>query len=301
MQGPVAWAYASTPDHQYEQPVGQQVELHRQWQWGTWRRDGVERYITLVRTGEGAYDVRLPELGGRSGTVHAAISNGWGYYQPFSCQTTGTRGEGNDLLVGVACFNPDGTRRNLPFVIVFASDGPAVAYRGAAPGVVHSGPGRYEVTTLGGNGFAMVSPVGQSQARCRTAVEDARVRVLCDTDTNWNLSYTENEAIHHDPSASAAYLTTGTNRSWSSNGETPAVTRTAVGRYEVQYQGIGNPKIYPADAVLVSASGPEPRYCRIWAWNGYSYPPGVLVQIHCYDQAGAAADSAFALAYLRSP
>jgi hypothetical protein len=293
------WAYATTPNGQYDQPVGQQVELDRRWQWGTWRRNGVERYITLVRQGEGAYLVRLPEAGG--GTVHAELSLGWGYYQPFSCQTAGTRSDGNDLLVDVACFNPNGTRKNLPFTVVFVSDGPAVRYRGGASGVTRTGPGQYDVTTLGGNGFAMVSPVGENRAVCRTVLDPARTRVLCDTDTDWNLTYTDGAAIHHDPSASAAYLETGNNRSWTSNGETPSVTRTAVGRYDVQYQGIGNPKVWPGDAVLVSASGPEPRYCRIWAWNGYSYPPKVLVQVYCYDFAGAAADSSFALAYLRSP
>ena len=301
LRSPASWAYVSTPSGHYDQPVGQQVEVDRRWQWGTWRRNGIERYITLVRQGEGDYVVRLPELGGSGGTVHAELSNGWGYYQPFSCQTEGTRAEGRDLLVDVACFNPNGTRRNLPFALVFVSEGPAVHYRSGASGVTKTGPGQYDVTTLRGNGFAMVSPVGQNQARCRSTVEAARTRVACDTDTDWNLTYTENAAIHHDPSASAAYLTTGNTRSWTSNGETPGVTRKDVGFYEVQYQSIGNPKIYPADVVLVSASGPEPRYCRIWAWNGYSYPPGVLVQIRCYDQAGAAADSAFALAYLRSP
>lgn len=296
-----AWAYASTSWGQYDQPVGQQVEMDRRWQWGTWRRDGVERYLTLVRQGEGDYVVRVPELGGRTGTVHTELSIGWGYYQPFSCQTEGTRGDGRDLLVDVACFNANGTRRNLPFTVVFVSEGPAVHYRSGASGVTRTGPGQYEVTTLGGNGFAMVSPVGQNQARCRSTVEPARVKVACDAESDWNLTYTDNTAIHHDPSAPAAYLETSNNRSWSSNGETPTVTRTGVGRYDVQYKSIGNPKVWPGEAVLVSATGPEPRYCRIWAWNGYSYPPGVLVQIYCYDQAGAAADATFALAYVRSP
>ncbi|HUQ61404.1 hypothetical protein [Lentzea sp.] len=294
------WAYASTPDFAYDQPVGQQVELHRDWQWGTWRRNGVERFITVIRRGEGAYEVRLPELGGTNGTVHVAISNGWGYPQALSCQSQNTRGDGDDLLVDVACFSPDGSRKNLPFAIVFVSDGPAVRYRGGAAGVTRTGPGQYDVTSLKGNGFAMVSAVGASQARCRTTVEATRTRVECDADTDWNLTYTEGAAIHHDPAASAAYLTTGRNH-WSSNGETPAVTRTALGRYDVWYQGIGNPRTYPADAVLVSAAGPAPRYCRIWAWNGYSSPPKVLVQVRCYDQNGAEADADFALAYLRSP
>jgi hypothetical protein len=295
------WAYASTSWGQYDQPVGQQVELDRRWQWGTWRRDGIDRYITLIRQGEGDYVVRIPELGGRGGTVHAELSNGWGYYQPFSCQTKGTRSEGRDLLVDVACFNPNGTRKNLPFALAFVSEGPAVHYRSGASGVTRTGLGQYEVTTLGGNGFAMVSPVGPNQARCRSTVEATRIKVACDADSDWNLTYTHNAAIHHDPSAPAAYLETSSNRSWSSNGETPAVTRKDVGFYEVQYAQIGNPKVWPGEVVLVSASGPDPRYCRIWAWNGYSYPPGVLVQIRCYDQAGAAADSSFALAYLRSP
>jgi hypothetical protein len=295
------WAYATTSFGQYDQPVGQQVEMDRKWQWGTWRRNGVERYITLVRQGEGDYLVRLPEVGAAGGTVHAELSIGWGYYQPFSCQTAGTRGEGNDLLVDVACFNPGGTRKNLPFTVVFVSDGPAIHYRGGASGVTKVGPGQYDVTALGGNGFAMVSPVGANRAVCRTMLDPSRIRVACDTDTDWNLTYTGGAAIHHDPSAPAADLETGNNRSWASNGETPSVTRTAVGRYDVQYQAIGNPKVWPGEAVLVSATGPEPRYCRIWAWNGYSYPPKVLVQVYCYDLAGAAADSSFALAYLRSP
>jgi hypothetical protein len=50
-----------------------------------------------------------------------------------------------------------------------------------------------------------------------------------------------------------------------------------------------------------SPVGPEQRYCRVEAWNSYSHPDQLLIQVRCFDAAGTLADADFAVAYLRAP
>ena len=80
----------------------------------------------------------------------------------------------------------------------------------------------------------------------------------------------------------------------------PTVARTGICVYDLGYQRIGNPAIYPGDAVLVTATGPNPRYCRTWSWNSYSFPLKLRILIYCFDSSGHPADAALGLAYLRS-
>ncbi|MEV4756900.1 sigma-70 family RNA polymerase sigma factor [Micromonospora sp. NPDC049559] len=334
-----AWGYASSREYQYEEPVGHTVDLHRQWQWGTWRRggDAANRYATMTRTGTGRYLVRLPGLGGTPGVAHAELSAGWGYPQAAACQVADARPAGADQLVDVACFDPAGTAKNLPFLVVFVapSDGPTpmVTARYGTGGTVASGgnvtvtrtgTGAYRLTAdaaFAGTGFARITPVGTAPVRCRPAGVTAsggrlRVDVACAApggaarDTGWSFSYTEGVGAHHDAGVPAAYLATGgdpaaptvaTGRSWSFNGEVPALTRTGVGAYDVWYQRLGKTQVYPADAVMVTATGASPRFCRNQVWNSYSYPGKVRIIIYCFDAAGAPADATFALAYLRAP
>lgn len=249
-------------------------------------------------------------------------------------------------MVDVACFDPAGGSKNLPFVVVYvgASKGKtpmlAARYDGASAESATGSPvtvsrnsaGRYTLTSGGvfnGRGFARITPVSTTLARCRPAETAGtngglRIRVECDgpsgtaVDTGWMLSYTEQVGMHHGPSVPAAYLATAgdpanpviaLDRTWSSNGETPTVTRGNIhtpdppvtGVYRVQYQQIGKPEVYPGDAVAVTAIGPQARFCRIQAVNSYSFPRKVLIVVSCYDAAGQPADATFALAYLRAP
>jgi hypothetical protein len=243
----------------------------------------------MTRTDTGLYEVRMPGLGPVDGVAHAELSAGWGYLQATACQIAQTWRDGADQMVRVACFNPAGDAQNLPFVVIYvgASSGPtpmlAARYTGAGVenaggspvSVSRSSVGRYTLTSGGGfdgRGFARITPVGTTPARCRpaeTAVTNAslRIRVECDApsgaavDTGWTISYTEQVGMHHDPSVPAAYLaTTGDpanpriepERTWSSNGEMPTIThQPQVGVYRVYYQQLGKPQVYPADAVSV--------------------------------------------------
>jgi hypothetical protein len=293
----------------------------------------------MTRTDTGLYEVRMPGLGPVDGVAHAELSAGWGYLQATACQIAQTWRDGADQMVRVACFNPAGDAQNLPFVVIYvgASSGPtpmlAARYTGAGVenaggspvSVSRSSVGRYTLTSGGGfdgRGFARITPVGTTPARCRpaeTAVTNAslRIRVECDApsgaavDTGWTISYTEQVGMHHDPSVPAAYLaTTGDpanpriepERTWSSNGEMPTIThQPQVGVYRVYYQQLGKPQVYPADAVSVTAIGPQTRFCRNQVWNSYSRPPQVLIEVYCFGAAGQPADATFALAYLRAP
>ena len=330
--GPPVWGYASSREFEYEQAVGQQIDLHQQWQYGTWRRSSDPavsgRYATMVRTGTGRYTVRLPGMGTAAGAMHATLSAGWGYQQAVSCQLADAWRDGLDQVADVACFDQAGIPKNLPFIVVFvgASDGPTPMLTtrydgtgGTGATVSRIGTGRYTVSATGpfnARGVADITAVGAAPACCRPTNTTAglQIAVACDAqngapvDTGWALSYTELVGPHHDPSAPAAYLTVGgdpasptvlTDRSWSSNGETPTVARTGVGVYDISYQQIGNPAVYPADGLMVTATGSAPRYCRNWAWNSYSFPPKLRILLYCFDATGQPADSTFTIAYLR--
>jgi hypothetical protein len=345
-----AWGYASTREFQYNEEPGKQIELHPQWQWGTWRRSGdptlAGRNATMTRTGDGLYRVHMPGLGPVAGVAHAELGATWGHQQATSCQIADMQQQGADQIVQVICFDFTGTRKNLPFLVVYvgASKGPtpmiaarydgirAVSATDRTVNVSRTGTGRYTVTTTGvfdGRGFVRITPVGTAPVHCRPAEttdtgSGLRIRVECDApdgmarDTRWTLSYTQQVGMHHDPSVPAAYLaTTGdpanptiaSDRSWSSNGETPTVSRgstnspnpPSTGIYWVQYQRIGKQQVYPAGAVAVTATGPQPRFCRNVVWDSYSFPGKVTIVIYCFDLTGRPADSTFALAYLRAP
>ncbi|RZU53297.1 RNA polymerase sigma factor (sigma-70 family) [Krasilnikovia cinnamomea] len=335
--GPVMWGYASTREYQYQAAVGETIDLHHDWQWGTWRRSTdsalAARSATTTRTGEGRYQVRIPGVGSPFAVVHVSSGAGWGYPQAISCQAVDARNDGVDEVVDVACHDPAGAAKNLPYQVIVADPS-----RGAAPMVTArytpnggtwtfsatGGParvrrtaaGRYEVTVAGGfagSGYAVITPQAAA-SRCRPT-QTARtsggllVRIACSTDTAWMFSYAEGSGLSHDPGVPAAYVTvTGgaspgvaRGRSWSSNGELPTVTRTGVGTYQVKYQSIGKPQVYPADAVSLTATGSPDRYCRTPVWNSYSTKQIVTILVACFDPAGKPTDADFALGYLRAP
>ncbi|GAA0923495.1 hypothetical protein [Nonomuraea longicatena] len=347
-----SWGYASTRALQYQAPIGEQVALDPNWQWGTWKRGpDPGRGATMVRTATGRYTVTLPGLGATPGIAHAGAGVSWGYTDAAWCQLDAVTVIDGDKVLYVICFDGAGTAKDLPFA-VWAS-GPSTGARpqlqaryensgglaSAVPlvnrdtfnsasgpvSVYRTGDGRYEVTAEGaaydGGGYARVTALDDVPARCRaTGVEDTgtavRIGVECldrdfrPTSTPWLLSYTEGTGAHHDAGVPAAYASTSgdpaapvvdTGRSWSSNGEVPTVVRTAPGVYDINYQAIGNPYIYPADLVDVSAVGAQARSCRPLSWNSYGHPGKLRVIVHCYDAARRLADAHFALAYLRAP
>ncbi len=321
--GAPMWGYASTREQQHDAPLGQSLDLHTNWQWSTARtRFGEGPYTAMVRTGTGRYAVRMPGIGAAQGIAHTSIAN-WGYYTADTCQLTGSRVDGPDQIVEVACFDAAGAPKNLPFQVVFTRPSSAggllsARYDAAATDsrVTRTGPGRYTFTSPGvhsGHGYARITAVGNERAVCRPAsvAPGLTVSIACDsagipTDTGWMLSYTEHAGLLGEPAAPAGYATIASNvvdgaRSWSTNNELPSVSRTSPGTYDLWYQGLGRPAVYPGDAVDVTAIGPDARYCRTQAWNSYSFPPKVRIIILCFDGSGVRADASFALSYVRAP
>ncbi|RJQ80770.1 hypothetical protein D5S17_06945 [Pseudonocardiaceae bacterium YIM PH 21723] len=303
-----AWGFASTRGAAFDGPIGAEVELDHQRQWGSWRRDG-DRWASMVRTGTGRYSVKLPGLAGKAGAAHAELGAGSGGAQAGSCQVGGTHDTGGDLTVDVVCFDGTGQPRNMPFVAAFsgANSGVTVRYRGGSASgnttVNRLGPGRYSVT-LPGNGYAKITPVGDSARWCRVTETPGptKVTVACVTpggaaaDGDWNLSYSQGSGVQHDPGTPGAYLVTG-GGSWSSTGESPQVTHTGPGAYRIEYEAVG----HSPDAVLVNAVSGEARYCRNQNWNSTEKPGQVRIEVLCFDGAGRPADSGLAIGYLRAP
>ncbi|GLW12765.1 hypothetical protein Misp01_78930 [Microtetraspora sp. NBRC 13810] len=211
-----SWGYASTRALQYDAPVGEEVTLEPNWQWGTWRRDPQQaaRHATMVRTATGRYTVTMPGLGSVPGVAHAGAGVSWGYTDAAWCQLRAVTGSGADRRLDVACFDGAGTPKNLPFAVW--TSGPSAGPRpqlqiryetvggfgNAVPlvnedtynsttgpvSVRRTGEGRYEVTAVGAvfdaTGYPRVTALNDVRARCRAAsVEDAgaelRIGVEC--------------------------------------------------------------------------------------------------------------------------
>ncbi|GIH29294.1 hypothetical protein Aph01nite_76040 [Acrocarpospora phusangensis] len=217
------WGYASTRAAQYQAPVGEEVVLHPSWQWGTWKRDGdpnlAARNTTMIRTGTGRYRVTMPAMGSLPGVAHAGAGVSWGYVDAASCQLASVVRENPDKILDVACFDGEGTPKNLPFAVWASGHSagaePQLQARYSAVGgfgdavplvneetftstsgpveVRRLGDGRYEVTAAGtafdASGFVRVTPLNDSPAVCRPAsVEDTgtalRIGVEC-MGPNW--------------------------------------------------------------------------------------------------------------------
>ena len=172
--------------------------------------------------------------------------------------------------------------------------------------------GYVHVTAFGTGAPARCRPVSTTPSAGGRALQ---VVVACDAITTaparpvnsqWTLTYTGGAGLHHTASVPAAYATTAGDparpvldrrRSWTSNAETPNLTRLGVGAYRLTYRTLGTPN----DAPQVTAIGALPRHCRLYWWDSYSDPPRVTVDIYCYDTTGDRADALFAMAYLRRP
>ncbi|WP_434452295.1 RNA polymerase sigma factor [Lentzea sp. E54] len=288
-------------------PVGVPTQLHPYWQWSTWagrlsaNDSWWSRKVTVIRQGTGRYEVRMPGIGSTHAIPHVTA------YSLYAdgCVVRDHRVDGIDGLVGVNCYNNASLPKDVPFHLFLGvpKSGTATSER-----ATRVGPGEYEVAVPGAEaGFAKVTPLGDGPAKCGhdggTATGgEVRFRVVCDRDTRWRLSHVHGTGLHQDTAAPAAYLTaSGSGQVLRSFGETPEIVRTSAGRYQVKYRTLGNPVVWPADAVQVTTLG-SARTCTAIGLNSYSVPArNVWLNVHCFDQAGLPADSDFGVAYVRTP
>ncbi|GAA1616819.1 RNA polymerase sigma factor [Catellatospora bangladeshensis] len=195
---------------------------------------------------------------------------------------------------------------------------------GGTNSVTRTGTGRYQVQLPGrdfaaGTGGMMLTTFGTAAARCRVAgtasAGDAlTVSVACQAvttgaatarDSGFLLTYTDRAGPHRDGSAPSAYtLVSGgaaphvdAARSYSSDGETPSVSRLNTGWYRLTWTSLGK----FGDSVQLTAYGDDDRYCHLGAINSYSAPPKLTVDVYCHGNAGTLADGGFVASYLRAP
>ncbi|MEV7808051.1 hypothetical protein AB0O28_34400 [Microbispora sp. NPDC088329] len=341
------WGYAymdrATPA---EAPLGTVTPLTTSGQWSTGRLDPAtaNRRATVVHTGTGTYDVRLPGVASPGGIAHVTPYRT--AYRGRTCGVTGYAPDGPDQLVQVRCFNENGAPADWWFTVFFAEFGPGttpyatIRYDDTAGGVhtlnpvlntgtVNSGGGvnrvvresvgRYQVTLDGrafadGTGYVQVTPYGNgTPARCNPATtqpgdDRLEITVVCHAisggapaDSPWLLSYTQDAGLHRDVTTPAAYVTVTGDvdpaRSYSSTGETPALTRLGTGNYRLTWENLGK----VGDSIQVTSTGTGGGYCHLGNVNSYAAAPRVTVDVWCHTAAGTPGDSSFALAYLRVP
>ncbi|MCF2530991.1 hypothetical protein [Yinghuangia soli] len=187
-------------------------------------------------------------------------------------------------------------------------------------------PGRYLVTLQGAafaaaNGYTQLTPYGSGPpAHCEaentrsldTALE---ITVGCyrlqsgataePADSQWLLSYTQANGLHHEAGTPAAYTALTGNpgapavdaaRSFSTGG-LPTITHPATGHYRLTYPDLAKPLL---DTAQVQARTPG-SYCHLGTVNSYSAAPAVSVDVYCHNAAGTPADALFSAAYVRAP
>ncbi|SER28543.1 RNA polymerase sigma factor [Actinokineospora terrae] len=306
------WGYARMTAHDI--PLGVETTLDGQWAWTSWSR-GIPlldalwvRKATVVHQGVGRYRVRLPGIGSAAGLAHVT---------PFSssadsCSIVDNRADGVDELVDVACFGATGSPKDLWFNVFFGEPVSAVMIRSDSLGVTRTAPGRYDATTdipFAGTGHPQLTPVGPTPARCRVAaITTPHFHIACDTptgvptDSAWQLTYVEGAGLHQDPTTPAAYATIhegalDLTRTYTSNASTPTLTSQAPGRYTLTYPDIAPIAPYPADSIQLTAL--SPHHCTIPAWNSYSTPPRLTIQITCTTPTPTTTAPSFTIAYLR--
>jgi hypothetical protein len=260
----------------------------------------------IARTATGAYTVTFPGLGSVGGTADVTAYGSGSEH----CKIQDWRIAGADLDLRVLCFSAGGAPVDAKFTAAFTrpvggtrwgyvwanlagnpSYTPDVRYQGNSTGgtntVTRISPGNYEVTLpgLGGPGGAVhVTAYGSGSESCYLAVTgtvgaDETVKVVCknatgvNADAQFALTFYDDGGLLGTPPASASqrafvHMTLSTNASYtpgptdqySSAGTTNTVTRASVGVYQ---------------SLLDE-----------------------LVDVRCFDVAGAPVDDAFYLSFL---
>ncbi|MFI6458666.1 hypothetical protein ACIBF6_44865 [Streptosporangium amethystogenes] len=182
-----------------EAPIGAVTPLNPHWQWSTGRLDPAtaDRRATVVHTGTGSYEVRLPGVASAAGIAHVTAYRTT--YRGRTCGVVGHVPDGPDELIRVRCLNETGAPVDWWFTVFFAAPGggtrpyATVRYDDGAGGtatvdpvhnggtvnsghgvnrVLREGTGRYRVVLEGtafasGAGYVQVTPYGAGAAvRC---------------------------------------------------------------------------------------------------------------------------------------
>lgn len=106
-----------------EAPIGAVTQLTPSWQWSTGRLDPAtaDRRATVVHTGTGTYEVRLPGVASAAGIAHVTPYRT--AYRGRTCGVAGYAPDGPDQLVRVRCFNEAGAPVDWWFTVFFAAPG----------------------------------------------------------------------------------------------------------------------------------------------------------------------------------
>lgn len=288
------------------------------------RNDG-DGPVTVTRTSPGVYQVLFDGVstsGATSGGNAQVTATSGG---PDYCKVQGW----SSGLVRVRCFDGAGQPADAPFALLFqasrrgsdavayawgnqptaASYTPSASYvhnpAGGGASITRSSTGRYRVSfpgltgAIGGN--ALVTAYGTGGERCTVASWGVdRVDVQC-TDAAGNPADTYFSALLTRPTAASvdrawAWADRATTASYtpsatySFNGAGGAVeaTRQGAGRYTLSFAGLAT-----AGGNVQATAYASSAHCAIGGWT--TSGGALTVPVHCFDPAGAPADSRFAL------
>jgi hypothetical protein len=171
-------------------------------------------------------------------------------------------------------------------------------YRVSFPGVYPSTGGNVQVTAYGTNsnrckvGSWLQSGTGVSvEVRCHNAAGAA-------ADSLFTASFLHRTGTSTTaPSAYVWYSGTAASTTYTHNsaGLANEVEKTGTGEYKVTLNGLGTASLPRLGHALVTAYGTDAKYCKV-----VSFVAGLeaeIVDVACFDSAGAAADSPFTVAF----
>jgi hypothetical protein len=204
-----------------------------------------------------------------------------------------------------------------------ASYTPSTTYQfnstGALNTITRLGTGSYQVSLpgLGGSGGTVkVTAYGAGSESCKVhywtwSGSDELVRVLCQTaagaavDTRFTLTFHDEIGllgVLTDGSAERAFVwanqqstasyTPSLSYQYNSDGATNTITRSSVGEYQVTLPSLGVSRGHPE----VTAYGSDTARCKVANWSSSS--GNELVNVVCFDTAGAPADARYVVSFV---
>jgi hypothetical protein len=303
----------------------------------TYQRNSTGQLNTITRLGVGYYQVTFENLGVYyGGTVDVTAYGGgsesckvqnWGpnladmnvYVRCFDAA-----GGAVDTQFTAAFTRPISSFK---FGYVWANSPGAAAYTpssfyqfnstGASNSITRSGVGTYQVTLpgLGGQGGTIkATAYGPGNEVCHVSSwsslgVNALVNVRCQNpagvpvDTLYTLTYHATFGllgtltggprayVWADQQASPAYVPSATYR-YNSTGGVNTITRSGAGVYQVTLPGLGS----ISGHAQVTAYGAGSTRCKVQSWT--TSGAAKLVNIRCFDTAGAPADSRYVLDFV---
>ena len=303
----------------------------------TYQRNSTGALNTITRTGVGSYTVNFENLGIYYGGTVNVTAYGIGsetckvlYWDPvladqlahIRCHTAA--GAPVDTQFVASFTRPTGSNR---FGYVWANSPGAASYTPSTTyqynstagtnTITRSGVGTYQVAFpgLGGpGGTVKVTAYGSGGDSCHVAWWSwlggtAIVTVLCEN-TAGNRVDALFTATFHGPNGHLGTLTGGPRAyvwadspgsasytpslsyQYNSTGANNTITRSGVGVYQVRLPGLG----LISGHAQVTAYGGSANRCKVQSWN--SSGAAKLVNIRCFDTAGAPADSTYVLDFV---